>query len=788
MTAYAPFLIAPFQTGLATDIAPWLLPEDAFSDIVNGRINHGVLQKRHGYVKQGDIVHQHQTNWKITNIETLNPARVTLVASTGLTAGDVIEIRNVTGMTQVNDERYVVAFDAGDPAGAIRLFGVDATAGYTAYAGLGDVYLVPGNPVMGLGRYVDSDNVKEVIAFDTKRAARYDPTNRVYNPLDSADIMNSGDTNYVCTCNWSSTADSASTTLYRMYFTNGMPLAGGLNGIRYYNDAATTTSYAPSINGVTTINGCKLLFAWKSVLLLLHTFEGTNTYPQRARWCEPMNPDGAEAWYDNRPGHGDFVDCPTGDHIISAQFIQDTLIVFFTNSIWSLSYTANPNGMFRWKKINDFRACDGKMASEGFDNQVISVGTRGIVSVDGVQSQRIDDRISNFVDDDINSGEFGNVFMKRNFGGRNVWMLYPNGDSDDANAALIFDEDSKSFSKYLIDMNVLGYGGPAKDSAIDDFADMDLEDFGDLELDDYYFDNGAEVLLGGNRTGEVFIMEYGPDDAMEPREYDVVGATAASPCVITLDAIEGIANGDVVSVADVGGIGGINDQFFTVANLVDNSFELEGSTSTGVYTTGGYVFTYDSTAVDFEMTSAGWNPFIKEGKKCQMGYLDILFDTNANTEVDIDFFVNNEMSKLPISKRINLLPNINERCTIAGITNASPGVVSANSHGLSTGDVVYIYGVDGMSTVNGLPYTVTLDTVDPENRFSIGVDTTTYGAYTGGGIVTDNKFFSDKVWKRVYCGAIGHQHKVVIRTAGKNTILRIHAMTPWFRPVSSRPM
>jgi len=794
MTAYAPFLIAPFQIGLDTDIAPWQLPEDAFSDIVNGRLNHGVLQKRNGYIKQGDIVHQHQTNWKITGIavEAVGPVpaigtvTVTLVDVTGLTAGDVIEIRNVTGMTEVNGERYTVANVVGGAGGTFELDNIIGT-GFTPYAGLGDVYLVPGNPVMGIERYIDNLNVKEVIAFDTKRASAYDPTNRVYTPIDSADIMAGGDYNYIHACNWASTEDSVSTTLYRMYFTNGRPYSGGLDGIRYYDGGTTTTSYVPSINGVTDILGCKLIFAWKSRLILLHTFEGGNTYPQRARWCQIQNPDGAEAWYDNRRGRGNFVDCPTGDHIISAQFLHDTIIVFFTNSIWSLTYTANPNGPFRWTKINDYRACDGKMASEQFDNGVISVGSRGIVYVDGAQVQRVDERISNFVDDEVNAGQFGNVFIKRNFGNRNIWTLYPKNESDDSNAALIFDEDSKSFSKYLIDMNVLGYGGAAQDSAIDDFGNMTLKDFGDLTIADFYFDDSAEILLGGNQDGEIFIMEFGPDDRMIPTSYDIINVSIGSPCTVTVDEIEGIEEGDIVTIAGVTGVTGINDQSFEVTNIVDNSFDLVDSTSVGAYTIGGFVYKYESTEIPFSMTSAGWNPYIKEGKKCQFGYLDIFFDTNTTTVVDVDFFVDEGEEKLPISKKSNLLPQLHELAAISDITNDDPGVVSANSHGLSTGDVVYLYGVNGMKYINGIPFTVTLDAVDPENKFSIGIDTTTYGEYTGGGVVTENEFYADKVWKRFYCGAVGFQHKIVISCGGKNNPLRIHALMLWFRPVSSRP-
>ena len=73
---------------------------------------------------------------------------------------------------------------------------------------------------------------------------------------------------------------------------------------------------------------------------------------------------------------------------------------------------------------------------------------------------------------------------------------------------------------------------------------------------------------------------------------------------------------------------------------------------------------------------------------------------------------------------------------VTGITNANPGVATTNlNHGYSTGQVINISGVVGMSGVNNTPLTIT---VISETTFSIGVNTTSSGAYVSGGIVTPN--------------------------------------------------
>lgn len=86
------------------------------------------------------------------------------------------------------------------------------------------------------------------------------------------------------------------------------------------------------------------------------------------------------------------------------------------------------------------------------------------------------------------------------------------------------------------------------------------------------------------------------------------------------------------------------------------------------------------------------------------------------------------------------IPDINalvgSTLIVSGITNASPGVVTTNlNHGYVSGQVIQITGALGMAGVNNTNLTVSVVT---QNSFSIGINTTTLGTYTGGGVVTPN--------------------------------------------------
>jgi hypothetical protein len=68
---------------------------------------------------------------------------------------------------------------------------------------------------------------------------------------------------------------------------------------------------------------------------------------------------------------------------------------------------------------------------------------------------------------------------------------------------------------------------------------------------------------------------------------------------------------------------------------------------------------------------------------------------------------------------------------IAGITQGLPGVVTTSApHGFSTGQSIYLTDIAGMTQLNG---TITTVTKIDDVRFSIGVSTLLYSAYTAGG-------------------------------------------------------
>jgi hypothetical protein len=101
------------------------------------------------------------------------------------------------------------------------------------------------------------------------------------------------------------------------------------------------------------------------------------------------------------------------------------------------------------------------------------------------------------------------------------------------------------------------------------------------------------------------------------------------------------------------------------------------------------------------------------------------------------------------------VPKLAAAKAITAITKANPGVVTANAHGYSNGDTIYISGVVGMTQVNNLFFTAANVTT---NTFELsGVNTTSYSTYTSGGTAQKATIYApgaDGNWRFIQFGTL----------------------------------
>ena len=241
----------------------------------------------------------------------------------------------------------------------------------------------------------------------------------------------------------------------------------------------------------------------------------------------------------------------------------------------------------------------------------------------------------------------------------------------------------------------------------------------------FVFDDGEAYVIEATPYYFRFFTDGG---VVTESAKNISNITNANPGVITVSS-HGYSDGDEIYISDVGGMTELNGSYYLVKYIDANNFSLTDidgndidTTSYSSYTSGG------TTARVYEIET----PYNAN----EIEYLQ--FDGRA----DLRYIVApNHMPRKLIRSGLTSwsletytrTSDPFDQVAITNITKANPGQVTAPSHGFTTGMTCIIEDVGGMTEVNNREFTVTV--IDADN-FTIGEDTTSYGTYTSGGIVS----------------------------------------------------
>ena len=773
--SFQPFLVGDYRAGLQQNLDPWKLPGEAFQTAENMDLKDGIISRRLGYELFAPFTHLAATIFGATMAD---PVVITTDGDHGLSDGDEVIIRSVTGMVELNSNRYVITDVT---AKTFELDGVDGSA-FTAHdAGTGKVYVVSQHPIMGMILHRDTNDDEDLIVADTLTLGKWNNSSLGFDQLEiemgdinnvtaadppvvttaanhglsdgdkvrvtvSAGMTEINDNVYIVANKTATTfelqGETASAKAYtggaatgKVYLISGLLSGGTTNYFSWVNyrgsvyavngvdrllkyDGTSLTRPAVDFTGGAATDALtgKMIFTYKERLIILSSVESGTNQKQRARFSVPALPAGASHWHDqNSGGTGGFVDAPTGEPIVSAAFLQDNLIVFFRKSVWMLRYTGNGILPFRWELLNSTRKTEASFGTVKFDKFVTAMGSTGILGCNGTSIDRLDMNIPEFMLN-VNADLINNSYAYKFEEFERVWMSYAANNEEEVGHALIYHFEDQGWTTH-----------------------------------DFAFEN----------------------------KIGVTGITEADPGVVTTDGPHGLSNDDRISFEDVGGMTEVNGNVYVVANKTSTTFELEGvDTSSGftTYTSGGKVrkghaiscmgeysessddmtwvsteFGYDEldrvwndgrfqvgasmplmgdsegdiwilerggadravdtgsdiTGLDFTSTlkTKRYNPFTEQGVNAELGYVDILFSRDSNADLDLEFYVDAEPEP---------------------------------------------YEIDGQSPL----------TIDLSAEFGN----------------------ADRVWKRVHVGAVGAWHELQMKTSGQDKYVDIHAMIFWMRP------
>jgi len=256
------------------------------------------------------------------------------------------------------------------------------------------------------------------------------------------------------------------------------------------------------------ITRCRLIFAIKSRLVLFDIDDTGTTYRSRARWCEINDP---YTWK-----NASYIDAPTDEWIIAADFLGDDLIVFFERSIWKFSYTGDADYPFRWDKIDAVEGCYATMSLIPFSDEIFGVGATRMIGTDGREAYTVDDKIPEFVMGWVAESApycYGLVLEEE----RQAWVSYTstsasaNADGNKySDSALVLNYEDNCFATYTLPIHTLGYSSLESDLTWNDVTDA-WEDI-DWAWNDKSIQAGYPTTLMGSQDGFVYKLNFKSSD------------------------------------------------------------------------------------------------------------------------------------------------------------------------------------------------------------------------------------------------------------------------------------
>ena len=534
---YRPYLISNQRTGIDQSVDPWLTPQDAFQGIFDAYQYKGVLYKRDGYSWFDSVPHVLPNALSYQNITsiTLGPnSVVTVDAAHGLTGTFFVRLSDVQGITspanlpRINGTRWVATVNG--PT-TFTLNNDQAFLGaYTP--GTGTASRFPGNPVMAIANWVNEQNVSTIMVLDTKRASIYSISNSCLIPIGIANQFTGTERNQFWYENYRG----------KIYFTNNV------DSMFYWGSASTPsgglTPFLPQYDGTLAVTKCLMIKAIGSRLCLFNTEEVVVAtpirFPTRVRWCQ----DGAEPvpgtgvgnpWDEVTPGRGYFADLLDSRYIISLAKSQTNAFIFSQGSDYGVVYEmrpiSDPKFAFIFVNVGTSRNINSTFGTILRDRVVSAVGDSGLVITDGNNIGRYDAKIPEFYYTQIQPKNIDLCYGQRFDLYWQTWLLYSSGlpdangvsISDKNDRVLVYNYQDDAWSIYRLSMAVLGVVDQPKDSpAFSDYGsnlpDWDFNDFGDTTFGDLY-QKESPSLLGGDYSGNLWIMNYGGGDAADNQAY-----------------------------------------------------------------------------------------------------------------------------------------------------------------------------------------------------------------------------------------------------------------------------
>lgn len=664
--AFDRFLIAPINTGLQTDLRPWLIMDDSMAYLQNAYCFRGRVRKRFGSRLMG-------TGWPSAATQQLfSRFRINLgnTDGSGNFSGTVPgSIFGIGQMFSVGTEVFTV-YQTGTPGvmldtGAATVHTYNTTTGAVVINGAATgtaVYFYPAQPVMGLTIYDSGPiNNQPSYGFDTQFA--YVFTGGAWIRSGTARWHGTYQ-NFFWATNWQAIVDTPSLLFVSNFYAVNPNGAGDVTDdpIFYFNGTTWTVVYGnpngfyfmPAGGASYTgpfILTARIIVPFKNRLVLLNTIEnngaaafGTNTqFVNRCRYSHNGSPLAVNAWYEtnqidsggNIADGGGYLDASTEEQIVSAEFIKDRLIVYFERSTWELAYTGNEVLPFVWQKINTELGSESTFSVVPFDKVILAIGNVGVHACNGANVERIDNKIPDEIFEIKNvNNSITQVAGVRDYYVEMVYWTFLNSNFTGTfpNQVLVYNYRDASWS--LNDDTITAFGYYEQQGAVT-WAQL-TQTWEELTStwSGFTLEATPRQVIAGNQEGYVFIIDA--DLARNAPVLQINNIVTSGSGINASITNHNLSVGDYISIEYASGITFPSGQvIFPVNGVIDaNTINIQQVSFTGTYTGGGLA----TKVSNIQILSKQWNPYVKEGANVYLARIDFGVQRTSTGQITVDYY------------------------------------------------------------------------------------------------------------------------------------------------------
>lgn len=636
-------LIAPFKSGIETNLKPWQTTEDAVETLENAYVFRGRIKKKPGFSPLGNDRFKSQLKIKLGRTESNGFFTHSLVGHT-LKPGQKFQIgKEIFTIPQFGlSDKFVNLLKTGTSVSpVIDLIATQFTVSQAAAST--DVFYHPTYQIMGIARREYGQNsVVETLVFDTEYSYRY-KTESGWIRFDDKKKFETGSTDFFSFADFY--GDSFEETFF--YVVNGNPE----NEISYLEETSYTwKKFKPWLGGDNTEKNYlytgKIIKVFADRLFVFNTFEGDKdgsnlvNYPFRIR-CSPVakrastDSVAGDMWKVGEAGSA-IIEIPTREKITAVEIIRENLMVFCEKSIWKIVSLAPPTdkdetGEFLLKRVNQDFGAESINSLITLEENIVGLSNLGFFITDSVSVKRIDEKIpKEFERVDRENDGMKKVFSLRDVKNKLIYWGFPEN-SKFPNKMFCWNYEYDSWAVFDFSFTAMGFFDEFESLTWSD-VDSHFSTWANWNMPWNAFEAQKKDLqiIVGNQQGFVFSLNYGTSQHSE--ELDVESVDISNQEIRIID--HNLKSGDWVYF--------INQDFPQIEKMSkvifinDSTIKLDNIKLEGTYAGK----TFAKRVPKINIVTKDYMFGANAGKDFQMPYVDFLFSDTTFGEVIIRVKIN----------------------------------------------------------------------------------------------------------------------------------------------------